>query len=211
MLVHKLCQSLCPEKIPVTVTNKLGDGADGEVFEYSEDLNKVIKFCILYETGNKTLKHNYKYINNVLSYLIEHPVSTYARVYAHECMGEWARDVAWKNTTQKYLIYYYLMDKLYKTSEDEKKIFHSILSHEDRGIKKNFSNEKIKEMLRGMSSGLDFDEDKVIFFVDNFKKSPVIHLDVHVRNIMKDSNGNFKMIDFDRAELRMENDNVENA
>lgn len=208
MLVLKLCQALCPEKIPVTITNKLGDGADGEVFEYAEDLNKVIKLGILYETGSKTLKQNYKYIINVLSYLIEQPSSTYARVYAHEYIGEWAREVAWKNTTQKYIIYYYIMEKLYKTSEDEKKVFHSILSHEDRGIKKNFSDEKIKEMLHGMASGLDFDEAKVIFFINNFKKTPVDHLDVHVRNIMKDSNGNFKMIDFDRAELRMENNNV---
>ena len=60
-------------------------------------------------------------------------------------------------------------------------------------------------MLSGLSSGLDFDEEKVIFFVNNFKKSPIIHNDVHVRNIMKDCDGNFKMIDFDRAELKMEN------
>jgi serine/threonine protein kinase len=204
MLVLKLLQSHCPEKIPVTITNKLGDGADGEVFEYAEDSNKVIKFGILYETGSIALARSYKYINKVLSYLVENPSPTYARVYTHEYMAEWSREVAWKNTAQKYIIYYYIMEKLYKTSEDEKKVFHSILSHEDRGIKKNFSDEKIKEMLRGLSSGLDFDEAKVIFFINNFKKTPIDHFDVHVRNIMKDSDGNFKMIDFDRAELTME-------
>lgn len=203
MLVLKLCQQLCPDKIPVITTNKLGDGADGEVFEIKDDPNKVIKFCVVYETGSVKVNNTYKYISRVLNQLVKEPSPTYARVYTHAHMGEYFREVAWKKE-QKYILYYYIMEKLFKISEDERKVFHSIVSHEDRGIKKNFSSDKIDEMLEGLKQGLDFDEGKVTFFYNNFRKTPVDHLDIHVRNIMKDASGDFKLIDFDRAELNME-------
>jgi len=200
MLVLKLCQQLCPERIPVTVGARLGDGADGEVFDIIGRSDRVIKFCVLYETGSIKLENTFKYITNVLSHLISEPSPVYARVYTHTLMGQYSR-VAWGNKKQRYLLYYYIMEKLEKISEDERKVFDSIISHEDRGKKKNFSPERIKEMLSGMALGLDFDTKKVTFFCENFKKSPVAHLDIHPRNIMKDAAGNFKLIDFDRAEM----------
>lgn len=200
MLVLKLCQQLCPERIPVTVGARLGDGADGEVFEIVGRSDKVIKFCVLYETGSTPLENTFKYISNVLEHLIVQPSPVFARVYTHTLMGQYSR-VAWGNTKQRYLLYYYIMEKLQKISDDERKVFDSIVSHEDRGKKKNFSPDRIKEMLSGMALGLDFDAEKVTFFCENFKKSPVAHLDIHPRNIMKDAAGNFKLIDFDRAEM----------
>jgi thiamine kinase-like enzyme len=115
-------------------------------------------------------------------------------------MGSYSRD-AWKNTKQRYVLYYYIMEKLQKITEDEHKVFDSLVSHEDRGKKKNFTPAKVKEMLQGLRKGLDFDAQRVTFFYDNFNKSPVAHLDIHPRNIMKDAAGNFKLIDFDRAEI----------
>lgn len=200
MLVLKLCQQLCPERIPVTVGARLGDGADGEVFDIIGRPDRVIKFCVLYETGSTPLENTFKYISNVLSHLISEPSPIYARVYTHTLMGQYSR-IAWGNKQQRYLLYYYIMEKLEKITDDERKVFDSIVSHEDRGKKKNFSPDRIKEMLSGMALGLDFDKKKVTFFCDNFKKSPVAHLDIHPRNIMKDAAGNFKLIDFDRAEM----------
>jgi serine/threonine protein kinase len=207
MLVLKLLQSHCLELIPVTITDKIADGADGEVFNFSEDPNKVIKLCVLYESSYEDIYSIYKRTTSVLDYLLKNPSQSFAQVYEHKYICEWGRTVEWKKDQQKYLIYYYIMEKLQKISEDEKRLFHSIISHEDRGIKKNFSMEKIKEILCGLKRGLDFDEKKVIFFLDNFKKTPINHNDLHVRNVMKDINGNFRLIDFDRTELRMENSN----
>lgn len=201
MLVLKLCEQLCPDKIPCVTNRKLGDGADGEVFDIINDPNKVVKFCVLYQSSAEHPLVTYKQVTQVLDYLIATPLPTYARVYSHGYMGEFNRAV-WENQQQTYLIYYYLMEKLHKISDDESKVFHSLISHEDRGIKKNFSSLKIKEMLQGMSRGLDFDVERVTFFLDNFKNSRMAHLDIHVRNIMKDSNGNFKLVDFDRAQIK---------
>ena len=94
------------------------------------------------------------------------------------------------------------MDKLNKISEDEKKVFHTILCHEDLNKKKNFSNDKILTMLNGMIKGLDFNFEKVIMFYEAQKSSIIKHNDFHVRNIMKDNFGNFKFIDLDRLDLR---------
>lgn len=201
MLVLSLCRQLCPDKIPVPTSNKLGDGADGEVFEVDGQPDKVIKFCVLYERGSVVPVKAYAKIAKSLDYLVHNPLHTYARVYEHAYMGEYSR-ITWGNIPQKYVLYYYTMEKLNKISEDEKKVFHSILSHEDRGKKKNFSTEKVREMLRGMKTALDFDEERVTFFCDNLRDSPLSHLDIHVRNIMKDSAGYFKLIDFDRLEFK---------
>lgn len=204
MLVLNLCRQLCPEKIPAHIKpERLGEGADGEVFELDNEPDKVIKFSILYDTGGQGLRRAYKYISNTLDYLIKQPSPAYAHVYAHMYLGEWSRSVVWGNTErqQKYLLYYYTMERLSKISSDEQKVFHTILSHEDRGIKKNFATDKLKETLDGLRKGLDFNIERVIFFDDILKKTPLAHLDIHVRNIMKDAHGNFKMIDFDRVQM----------
>lgn len=200
MLVWKLCQQFCREKIPFTPTNKLGDGADGEVFDFVEDNNKVIKFCILFQYGNLNLDQQYINISDTLSFL-KNPPASYAKVDQFIFLGKYSRPLVSCEKEQEYILYCYTMEKLNKISEDEQRIFHSILSHEDRGFDKNLSLDKIKEMLQGMSRALDFDQRKVIFFCEDLKQAPIKHKDVHVRNIMKDSSGNFKLIDFDRSEL----------
>lgn len=202
MLVLKLCEQLCPDKIPVETCASLGGGADGEVFEIKDDPNKVIKFCVLYQTGKQTIQNTYKYTCKVLDYLIKTPMPTYATVYSYDVMGQFTRPVTWSAKGQPYILYYYTMEKLSSITEDESKVFHSIVSHEDRGIDKNFSSAKVKEMISGMATCLDFDAERVTFFCENFKNTLVEHQDVHVRNIMKDPQGNFKLVDFDRAQLR---------
>lgn len=201
MLVHKLCSQLCPDKIPIHLGNKLGDGADGEVFELVDLSNKVIKFSVLYETGKKNINKEFEEISKTLQNISLNKYSSYAEVSDIKYLGIFSRDVVWGSGKQNYILYSYVMEKLEKLSEDEKRVFHSILSHEDRGLNKNYSLKIIKEMLIGLSRGLDFDAEKVIFFCDNFRKTPITHTDIHVRNIMKNAAGNFKLIDFDRCIL----------
>ncbi len=198
MLILKLCQKACPEKIPALLPEHLGDGADGEVFQLADAPHKVIKFSALYQSSCEVrLEFSYRRIEAVLSHLKNNPSPTYAKVYDYAELGTYDRQVYWGQ--DKCLLYYYTMEKLWKISEDENKVFHSILSHEDRGVTKDYSPAKIKEMLLGMKQRLDFDLEKVIFFCDNFGKTPILHHDIHTRNIMKDADGNFKLIDFDRA------------
>ena len=201
MLALKLCQQLFPEKVKFTLSNRLGDGADGEVFELQDYPNKVIKFCVLYEYNNSDIKNALHKTLESLSYIkCNHP-STYAQVYDYMYLGESSRWLESIGKNQNYILYYYIMEKLYKISEDEKRVFHSLLCHEDSNKVKKFSISKIKDMVKGMAQALDFDESRVMFFCENLRRVPLQHQDVHVRNIMKDDKGNFKLIDFDRCQL----------
>jgi serine/threonine protein kinase len=206
MNVLSLCQQLCPEKIPVQTEERLDGGADGEVFTIVGQPDKVIKFGIFYERHDKKFLQYFKQIQKVLDHLILTQPSAYARVYDHGHLITSSRKAEhWRSGQQKFVMYYYIMEKLQKTTEDEQKVFHTILSHEDRGIEKNFSPDEIRKMLRGMERGLDFDAEKVTLFCENIRSATISHLDIHVRNIMKDESGNFKLIDLDRIELEKDN------
>lgn len=202
MLVLSLCQTFCSDKIPY-VTQKLGDGADGEVFEFPNQDGQVLKLSVLYEYNADVLltvsEHYQQNIAPILDLLVANPVEGFARVYSHQYLGAYDRPSG--RSAEKFVLYSYVMEKLIHLDGDESRVFSSILSHEDRGTIKNYSLAKIKEILQGLSRGLDFDEEKVILFCENLHQAPVRHLDIHTRNIMKDASGNFKLIDFDRCVL----------
>lgn len=199
MKSFSLCQDLCPELIPVQISSRLGDGADGEVFEILNSTDKVIKFSILYEYSNPIDKE-FERISNVLDFLQRTHPDTYAQVYENKKLIKSSRKTV--SGLQDYILYYYIMEKCFKISDDEKKVFHTILSHEDRGIKKNYLDHEVKKILHGLSLGLDFDMKKIFSFYQSFQKVLINHSDIHPRNIMKDKLGNFKLIDFDRGELK---------
>lgn len=193
-----LIKNICPNALPVVPSNFIGDGADGEVFEIEGDSNKVIKCAVIYEYHipvNKEMER----IKTVAQYLITTSPPAYVRVHAFESIAESTRKTV--SGEQKYFLYYYIMDKCFKISEDEKKIFHSILSNEDRNLKKNYPLSKIETMLKGMSMGLDFDMKKVLSFCKEIQNSKIDNTDINPRNIMKNVNGDFKLIDFDRSSM----------
>lgn len=197
MMALSLCREFCREKVPnINYSKLLGKGADGEVY-ITDDPNIVIKFSALYELDNDVTDVYTKTIHSIINYLISHPVDSFARIYTYECLGTFSK------YSLKFVLYSYTMEKLENISDDEEKVFHTILSHEDRGIVKNFSIKEVQEKLQGLSLGFNFDENKVIIFYNALKKSPIKHNDIHERNIMKDKMGNFKMVDFDRAQLKL--------
>ena len=185
----------CP--IPFPLGEEAGYGSDGQIFNISNDPEKVIKFSVLYE-NDIPLEQEWHRIDAVLSCLEQQHPSACARVFRHEYITISKR--ATFSGEQRYLLYYYLMEKCQKISEDEKKVFHSILSHEDNNLIKDFSLDKIKEILNGLSTGLDFDYEMVIRFMEDIKDCPINHNDLHQRNVMKNIDG-FRLIDFDRGTL----------
>lgn len=200
MRVVKLIQQNCPEALPNRIGFWLGDGADGEVYSIEGDPSKVYKFVVLFDYEHHTPFRKYEKVDGVLSYLHTNPSPAYAKVYSYTRLGQWYQP-QYSGVPEPYILYYYSMERLQKLSEDERKVFHSILSHEDQNIVKNYSATKLQKMLQGMERGLDFNLEKVISFSDNIKKTPINHRDIHPRNIMTDINGNFKLIDFDRSTL----------
>jgi serine/threonine protein kinase len=177
-------------------------GADGQVFELLNahnlliPTNKVIKYSIIYDTAIRPATVYMEEIWPVLDMALHMPSDVCVQVYEHGYLGDHSDEDG-----RLFVIYYYVMEKLLEISDDERKVFHSILSHEDRNICKDFSSQKINEMLLGMGRGLDFDAKKIKLFCDNIKKSFLLHQDISPRNILKNANGDFKLIDLDRSKL----------
>jgi len=186
--------------IPYVPGPNLGSGADGETFSIIDNENLVIKFSIIYDNIDSDnidslLEKRIKIFKSIIDTKPEHLVN----IYECDYVGENYRITVGEN--QRFIIYYYVMDKLNKISEDEKKVFHTILCHEDLNKIKNYSNNKVIKMLRGMSSSLDFNFEKIMLFYEARKISKIKYNDFHVRNIMKDNFGNFKFVDLDRCDL----------
>lgn len=183
MKVLKIFNEHIFKYMPLELPDKLGEGSDGEVFTFGD---VAIKF------GVKFTETDMDSVTKIMNYLILNKNDSFVNIHKYVYCGEY---------DNKFL-YYYIMDKLNCISDDESKVFRSIISHEDSNIKKNFSILEIKKMLKGMAVGLDFDAAMVIFFCERLQDSPVNHNDLHERNIMKDSKGYFHLIDFDRATIR---------
>lgn len=177
------------------VKEKIGEGADGDCYTISSNIDQVIKFSVYYcwqkENPNQIIKSKLIGYSEIQKYS-----NLFAKLYEYGFIGKGNRNTVDGN--QDYLIFYCLMEKLNKISEDEKKVFHSILSHEDRNIVKKYSLNKISEILSGLSLGLTFDHGKVIEFTRQVMEMKIKYTDIHPRNIMKDKFNNYKFIDFDR-------------
>lgn len=168
---------------------KLGSGVTGSVFEFE---NKAIRLCINYELPNQS----------IIDFLIENKDLNFVKVFSHKLYGPYKDYEFDKDHGFEFILSVMVMEKLLKISDDEEKVFHSILSHEDSNKKKNFSNSELKKILKALGSGLDFDEAKVIFFYEGLRNSEIYHPDIHQRNIMKDHLNNFKMVDCEFVKLK---------
>jgi serine/threonine protein kinase len=182
------------QPIPYTLGEEIGSGADGRVFEIPNKPNLVCKIGLLYEEEN--IEKEWLCRRQVLDYLFQNPSPIHVQVYE---FGKLEGGVCPK--IAQYAETYCIMQRLEPLSNDENKVFHSILSHEDRGIVKNFSTKKLAEILQGLKKGLDFPEQQVMLFIEELKRSPIRHQDLHPRNIMKDDFGNYRLIDLDRCIL----------
>jgi serine/threonine protein kinase len=151
---------------------KIGSGVDGEVYEI-KGTNEVVKFSPTYDLNLLT---------EIMSGFHPHFVAVHD-FGKHE-------DVC-----------FVVMERLLPISDDEERLFHSLVSHEDRGITKPIlSPEELEAVLDELVIGLRFKRSKVREFYQRIVLGKLTHKDLHPRNIMVDADGNFKLIDLDRIQ-----------
>lgn len=180
---------------------ELGDeishsGADGQVFHIKNDPDKVIKLSIFYSYDEYIIEHHYSNIENKYKTVINNPQKSIVKVFNinyihHKVYGKCT-------IAKNYIIYYSIMEKLIPITKDEDKILKSLCDLKNNKIN-TFSFPKIVDELKHYYL---FDRDKVLDFYDGLDSSIVIHNDFHRRNIMKDNDGNFKLIDLDRISIK---------
>jgi hypothetical protein len=183
-------------KLKYALSNELGFGAHGQVFDLKNYPNRVIKLSIFYDEFDNKFDSIYSKIDENLKFIEINKPLAFAKVYDHDFIFHNFRKTV--NGDQDYIIYYYIMEKLQEISNNEVKVFKKILSYEENVF---FKEKIIKNILQDMRKKIDFNEKKVMMFYRNFMNSNIEHLDLHVRNIMKDFNGNFKLIDFEKIEV----------
>lgn len=157
---------------------ELGEGKNGQVFELND---KVIKLGIIFDDG--FLDIHYNHINYILAYIKRNNPNICCKVYEHNYLDSGYRNTV--NGQQKYIIYYYIMEKLFPLTKDEKIALDILLASENE---KNIFD-------------LDLDVEKVKLFCENIASSSIKHYDLHFGNIMKDYYNNFKMIDFEDCKI----------
>jgi len=163
--------------------NYISSGADGEVFSCGD---KVIKFVDIFDDSMKIVTNEFGKNKRIINQIIEKSPKHFVKVFDFELV----------KVFDKSIVYCYTMEKLNKISEEESKVFDSILSHRDFKKKINYSN-SIK-IAKELNYFIEFDINKVISFINQIENSKFVHLDIHPRNIMKDSDNNFKLIDLER-------------
>lgn len=195
MQAKKLYFQMRPSASDPTL-EEIGYGADGDVYSLKDSPDKVIKYSVHYcwdDCNQNTIIAN----KQEAMKLIQKNSHLFAKVFDFSFIGHGIRDTV--NGRQDYLLFTCTMERLNKISEDERKVFHSIMSHEDSNKVKSYTQKQVESILHGLSYGLDFDRNKVIDFWIKVKNCKVNYTDMHPRNIMKDNLGNFKLIDFDRV------------
>ena len=213
MITKSLFEKHCPNKIPVKLGERIGGGSDGELFQVLDEPDKVIKLCVIYEWS---LKPYYKYlemedtnpyyeylaIREVIQYVLDNQTIPYVKIHAHQYVGSYSRQL-YDKREQKFILHYYIMDRLNKISDEEYKVFYSILPHEQDEVRNNFSLEKAEDILQNLGRSFDIDCAKIFTFCKCIKESPVAHQDLHPRNVMSDNVGEYHLIDLDRCVLNI--------
>jgi hypothetical protein len=173
-------------------------GAHGEVFELVGLPDRVIKLSVLYDTFNyrETFQNAFLDIEMTFAKLIVASPSHFVRVFDFSKLAIGRRKVVFG--PQEYIVYGTTMEKLFPLTEGEKKILKTICSLYNKDVDDRRPVEKI---VSEVAQWYDFPVDKVLTFYSQLLSCPHIHNDCHRRNIMKDSNNNYKLIDLDLVKI----------
>jgi serine/threonine protein kinase len=192
-------QSICPEKL-LPLLEKLGDGFHGEAYLVPD--NKVVKYSLISESmiEDLTISKPFQFfieLEKVMNFQIKYNHPAFVKIFDFNLLSFGASNL--KHGLEDVILYSTTMEKLNSISPEEKKLFKTIV-HQYRDIRADWS--KIIQDVREQSSWLDFDLEKVVSFIYLFKDSPIEHHDMSSSNILKDNDGNFKLIDLDFSRLK---------
>jgi hypothetical protein len=187
--------------VPFDLSQSLGGGSDGEVFSLSD--TAAVKLTVLSDWADKglDLHEEYARIWWVLHQVRDRRPPYLVRVYDLNVLTYGTL----MPQDHPYLVYYCRMEKLLPLTEDEQKVFQTILSHEDRHLRHDYNEKELDGVLEGLAKGLDFSIAGVRLLYWQVRSGQFQHLDLHTRNVMKDAGGNFRLVDLDRLKLTMRN------
>jgi hypothetical protein len=176
---------------------EIGYGADGQVFDLKDDSSKVVKIGVLYDVHETlSLDDSFNAIEKNYRHFINGSETHFVNIFEFGMIGKGTRNTV--AGPENYIVYYIIQEKLFSMSEDEKKALKTVCDVIN-GVVKN--SKPVSSILKDLNNWFDFDYSKVNGFFEQVKCSKIQHLDFHRRNILKDANGCFRLIDLERLNI----------
>ena len=185
-------------ELPFHLGLEIGSGIDGQVFESQDNSNRVIKIS---SANSSSIASGYPQIAKILRSVQIGKIHHFVKIYSFGPLFTYPIPDLSRDTAT---IFFVEMEKLFPISEDEQKIFHTLVSHEDANKKKKFPTKQIISILEDLSRWLSFDKEKAKNFCIAATSGPIYHKDLHIRNVMKNARGDYKLVDLDRLEIFLE-------
>ena len=185
-----------PKEMFPTGLTKIGDGADGTVYETIS--KEIVKVSVFLNWDNQDIYQVQKNILGSLKYIEKSEPQHLVKISEIGSIIYITKFRSIHGDLDAF-IYSYKMERLNHLSDDEKRVFESI-SHRDSGNHPEI-NKKTFEMTERLCDFYELDFKKTSLFLKSIATSHIIHLDIHPRNIMKDNDNNYKLIDLDRITI----------
>lgn len=201
-----LLTTLFTDPLPFKIGEYIGQGNQGQVYHSLDKSDRVIKLSIIYDKfDGKTVEEVFQKTAATYKYIVDNPNPILSNIFEFGKLYKGIQEIfEWQ---QEYLIFYSIMEKLIPLNENEQKVFKTICSAYNKELK---TYRPIEEIITELKEWIDFDKDKIIAFYNQLPSLDIKHKDFEPRNIMKDNLGNYKIIDFDLAVIKGENnENIE--
>lgn len=183
---------------PFPTTHQLGYGADGQVFAMPNQNDRVWKLSLVHKETKAACQEEVKRTIQNYEWIMSNEHPNIAKVYDVDYIASGERDTGYY--LRHFAMFYSIIEKLEDFTVDEFKVISSLLQAEYASLT---SLRNFPTVLNELRTFLTFDYDKVMEFQQFLLDCPIRHNDLGISmNVMKDSHGNFKLIDFDRIEIR---------
>ena len=182
------------------VGRQIGRGTQGEVFELLSDSDRVLKCAYLDSDVSHTVEKNEsikKSFLAVMKYLKHYQHSCFLKVYDYGVVD--ARKIP-NAKSGRIHISFSIVERLKKLEPREEYLFDTI---EPYTQKRSTDFEKVRRMIRDHASlyEMNLDTEKLMNFYNKLICAPVNHNDMCGSNFMKNTAGDYKAIDLDRATM----------
>jgi RIO-like serine/threonine protein kinase len=157
------------------IGESLGCGSDGYVYQYGP--NRVLKVSTF-------AFHNPRVAIERVKFFLQRPHKHVVNVYACGLIGE---------------VYWYEMEQLRPLSEEEVNIFYEVFENHDEYMADLGATWQLRIYKKHRKSRL---HRRMLRFLRQAQKLPLIHHDLHNDNIMKDRRGKYKLIDVESIRSR---------
>lgn len=123
----------------IDLSKRVGRGVDGEVYKLKTNKPLVVKVSLCIDP-----EHQLTDKINTLCYISRTKYPIHANIYDVISLNRCYKIILFEK--KFYSAYSYIMEELVPISEDEYKVFHDLVSHEDNNIIKDLSPLTIKKI-----------------------------------------------------------------